>query len=250
MIQSALHGGPNLGYFLLDINSNKTLSWPPTAQPSESNKNIQSQAIKTASLDHITKPSVLSSSPPECLLCRYETSWNEEKETQWPVLWERKKKKSRGGGGPDENWQPTVSVSLRSAIGRARRPRTSAHFMQTFHSSPAAIATETKPPPTAVLLLGPGQGALGGGVEWARWVEWLMRAKLFPGTHIHCCTDKVVKEEAALCSFVTQLQNRIHLALAQSLFWSGFRHTSRRHFVNYGRPGSIVSEVGGLLAFY
>lgn len=112
MIQPALRGEPNLGYFLLDINSNKTLSWPPTAQPRESNKNIQSQAIKTASLDHITKPSVLSSSPPECLLYRYETSWNEEKETQWPVLWERKNKKvvEEGEREPDENWQPTVSV--------------------------------------------------------------------------------------------------------------------------------------------
>lgn len=147
MIQSVLHGEPNLGYFLLDINSNKTLSWPPTAQPSQSNKNIQSQAIKTASLDHITKPSVLSSSPPECLLCRYETSWNEEKETQWPVLWERKKK-SRGGG-EGTRWELAADClcnALHSAIGRARRPRMSACFMQTFHFSPAAIATETKPP--------------------------------------------------------------------------------------------------------
>lgn len=146
MIQSALHSGPNLGYFLLDINSKKTLSWPPTAQLSESNKTIQSQAIKTASLDHITKPSVLFSNPPECLLCRYETSWNEEKETQWPVLRERKKNRREGEG---TRWELAVDClcnALHSAIGRARHPRMSAHFMQTFHYSPAAIATETKPP--------------------------------------------------------------------------------------------------------
>lgn len=90
------HGGPDFGPCQLNIKSNKTLSWPPTDQSSASNKNNQSQAIKTASLDHITKQSVLSSSPPKCLLCRYETSWNEEKETQWPVLREREKKQRRG----------------------------------------------------------------------------------------------------------------------------------------------------------
>lgn len=96
----------NLDYFLLDINFNKTLSWPPTGQPRESNKKTQSQAIKTASLDHITKPSVPSSSPPECLLCRYETSWSEEEETQRPLLYDEGGEKEL-----DEYQQLTVSPS-------------------------------------------------------------------------------------------------------------------------------------------
>lgn len=146
MIQSALHGSPNLGYFLLDINFNKTLSWPPKAQPSESNKNIQSQAIKTASLDHITKPSVLSSSPPECLLWN-KLEWRERNPVACAVRKKKKKKRSRRGG-EGTRWELAADClcnALHSAIGRARRPRMSAHFMQTFHSSPAAIATETKP---------------------------------------------------------------------------------------------------------
>lgn len=98
VIQSAFHGGKNLGYFLLDKLIDLEVA---SDSPAQWIWCIHSQAIKTASLDHITQPSVLSSSPPECLLCRYETSWNEEKETQWPLLRERqkKKKKERGGGG-------------------------------------------------------------------------------------------------------------------------------------------------------
>lgn len=42
----------------------------------------------------------------------------------------------------------------------------------------------------------------------------------------HCYTDKVVKEETALCSFVIQLQNRIRLPLAKQVFWSGFKQTT------------------------
>lgn len=187
-------------------NLNKTLSWPLTAHPGISSKNIQSKAIKTASLDHITKPSVLSSSPPECLLCRYETSWNEEKETQWPVLWIRKKKNCRGGreGARWELAADCLCNALPSAIGWARRPQMSAHFMQTFHFSPAAIATETKPPqqlcycwPSANGCLVPGWSGVGGVVNKgeALWDE-------------HCCTDKVVKEGDGfvfICHTATEL---------------------------------------------
>lgn len=152
--------------------------------PSDSaSASIRSQAIKTASLDHITKPSVLSSSPPECLLCRYETSWNEEKETQWPV----RRKKGKGREGEGTRWELAVDRLcnvLCSAIGWARRPRMSAHFMQTFHCSPAAIATETKPPQQLCYCWMAAKGVPGAGLERARWVEWLIRSKLLYEMHI------------------------------------------------------------------
>jgi len=66
--ESVLKDGPDPFYFLLDINL-KTLSWLSTPQPSEFNKTFPSQAIKTATLDIITKPRVLSSSPPQYCLC-------------------------------------------------------------------------------------------------------------------------------------------------------------------------------------
>lgn len=116
--------------------------------PAQRIQHIHSQAIKTASLDHITQPSVLSSSPSECLSCRYETSWIGEKETRWPFLREREGKieKKEGAREPDECWQSAVRVKpRRSVIGPARHPPTSARFVQTFHYSLVAIATETKP---------------------------------------------------------------------------------------------------------
>lgn len=92
--------------------------------------------------------------------------------------------------------------------------------MQTFHFSPAAIATETKPPQqlcycwtSANGCLVPRWSGVGGVVNKGEVLLW----------DEHCCTDKVVKEEIALCSFVIQQQNRIGLSLAQQLFWSGFR---------------------------
>lgn len=105
MFQSSVQCGTNLSYFSLETNSKKSLSCPPTVPVRASGAKL----LKTASLDHITKPSVLSSSPPECLLCRYETSWNEEKETQWPVRRKKRGKEERARE-PDENWQSTVSV--------------------------------------------------------------------------------------------------------------------------------------------
>lgn len=110
MIHSPLHGGLNLGYFLLDINSNKTLSWPPTVQPSQSNKNIQSQAIKTASLDHITaKCSLLQPSRVPLVPLWNKLEWRERNPVACAVR-KGKKKEKEGEREPDENWQPTVSV--------------------------------------------------------------------------------------------------------------------------------------------
>lgn len=60
----------------------------------------------------------------------------------------------------------------------------SAHFMQTFHCSPAAIATETKPPQQLCYCWMAAKGVPGAGLERARWVEWLIRSKLLYEMHI------------------------------------------------------------------
>lgn len=83
----------------------------------------------------------------------------------------------------------------------------SARFMQTFQSTPAAIATETKPPQQLCYcwtwarkgVLG-GVGQVGGVVNKGDALLW----------DEHCYTDMVVKEEMALCYFVIHQQNRIH----------------------------------------
>lgn len=154
----------------------RSLSCPPTLPVRASGARL----LKTASLDHITKPSVLSSSPPECLLCRYETGWNEEKETQWPV---RRKRRE----GERTRWELAVDRPcnvLCSAIGWARRPRMSARFMQTFQSGPAAIATETKPPQQLCYCWMAAKGEPGAGLERPRWVECLIRSTLLYQMHI------------------------------------------------------------------
>lgn len=74
----------------------------------------------------------------------------------------------------------------------------SAHFMQTFHCSPAAIATETKPPQQLCYCWMAAKGVPGAGLERARWVEWLIRSKLLY-ENAHCYADKVVKEEVFVC---------------------------------------------------
>lgn len=174
-IHSPLHGGLNLGYFLLDINSNKTLSWPPTVQPSQSNKNIQSQAIKTASLDHITaKCSLLQPSRVPLVPLWNKLEWRERN----PVACAVRKGKKGKRGGEGTRWELAADClcnALHSAIGRARRPCMSAHFIQTFHYSPAAIATETKPPQQLCYCWTLAKGVPGAEVERGRWVEWLIR---------------------------------------------------------------------------
>lgn len=66
--------------------------------------------MKTASLAHITKPSVPSSGPPVCLWHCNATNWNKEKETQEPELKEKRQREKKEEGEPDENWQPSISV--------------------------------------------------------------------------------------------------------------------------------------------
>lgn len=152
-------------------------SRPAAAQPRWKQR-IHSRAIKPASLDHITQPAVPSSSPLESLSCRYETSWIEEKGTHWPLQRGRegnKRKREGGVGGrrrePDECWQP-----VRSVIGPVRHPPTSALFVQTFHCSPAAIATETKPSQPRCCCWSRARRVTGAGQERGRWEQGLIRA--------------------------------------------------------------------------
>lgn len=126
----------------------KTLSWPPTAQPSESNKKIQSKAIKTASLDHITKPSVLSSSP-QSASCAVTKQAGMKRKKPSGLCCKKGKKREEEEGRERTRWELAADClcnAFLSATGRAWRPQMSPRFMQTFHSDPAAIATETKPP--------------------------------------------------------------------------------------------------------
>lgn len=91
---------------------------PGLQQPSpRRTKRIHSRAFKPASLDHITQRGVPSSSPPKSLSCRYETSWTEEKGTQWPLLRGReggknKRKRERGGGGSQMSAGSPSALSL------------------------------------------------------------------------------------------------------------------------------------------
>lgn len=157
----------------------KTLEVGPAASPSDFSKNVQRKAIKTASLDHITKPSVLSCSPPECLLYCYETSWIEEKETQWPVL-RGKKDGSRGKGNQMRAGSP-VSLMPSTLCYWCRK----CQLALCKHSSPVQW-----PSPRKLSLLNscviaglrPTSAWWWGGV--GRWVEWLIRATLLSGISI------------------------------------------------------------------
>lgn len=110
-----------------------------------------------------------------------------------------KKGKRREGEGT--RWELAVDRLcnvLCSTIGWARHPRMSAHFMQTFHCSPAAIATETKPPQQLCYCWMAAKGEPGAGLERARWVEWLIRSKLLYEMHI----VTQIRESRKRCSFV------------------------------------------------
>lgn len=112
---------------------------------------------------------------------------------------EKKKRKRREGEGT--RWELAVDRLcnvLCSAIGWARRPRMSAHFMQTFHCSRAAIATETKPPQQLCYCWMAAKGEPGAGLERARWVEWLIRSKLLYQMHI----VTQIRESRKRCSCV------------------------------------------------
>lgn len=158
----------------------------------------------------------------------------------------RKGKKKVEEGEPDENWQPTVSVMPYTS------PLVEPDALESQLTSCKHSTSVQRPSPRKLSLLnscviaGPrprgawcwgGVGQVGGVVN---------KSKALLGD-AHCYTDKVVKEETALCLFVIQLQRRIHQPLAETACWSGFRQTSGRHFVNYGRHGTIVCGGWSLL---
>lgn len=91
-----------------------------------------------------------------------------------------------------ENWQQTRLCNVLSfALGRARHPQMSAYFIQTFHFSPAAIATETKPPRQLCYCWSSAKGC-----SMLRWseVDGMVNKDKAPAWHEH----RLVREESAL----------------------------------------------------
>lgn len=111
---------------------------------------------------------------------------------------------------PDENWQPTVSV-MPSPLPLVELAALKCQLASCKHSSPLQQPLPRKlsllnscviagpGPERGCLVLG-GVGQVGGVVNKGDALLW----------DEHCYTDKVVKEEMALCYFVIHQQNRIH----------------------------------------
>lgn len=106
-----------------------------------------------------------------------------------------KKGKKEGEREADECWQSAVPAKpLRPVIGPAPHPPTSARFVQTFHYSLVAIATETKPSRPLCYCWSLANGCPMQGWSGAGGRKGLIRVKLLRET------DKAVEEEVEAAS--------------------------------------------------
>lgn len=135
-----------------------------------------------------------------------------------------KKEERKGESEPDANWQPTVSV-MPFTLPLVEPDALECQLTSCKHSTPVQRPLLQKlsllnscviagPRPRGAWCRG-GVGQVGGVVNKGEALLW----------DEHCYTDKVVKAEVALCSFVIQLRNRISLPLARQTFWLGLRQT-------------------------